>query len=198
MADMGEAYPIIVEKKKFVLEVIDTEESRFRETLERGLQILEEAFDTHCTDGGLLPGNIAFQLHDTFGFPLDLTQLIASERNIGIDVDGYNAKMAEQRAMGRANWKGSGDAGHETSAMTALKTVKQHLLAIPKQVMKPKSLRYLIKRDYLWRHCRRMDLSFWIAHPSMEKVVDILVIQAHYGLGTQRLLSETHRNQHKI
>ena len=100
MQDMGEAYPIIIEKKSFVLEVIETEESRFRETLERGLQILEDAFDTHCTDGGLLPGNIAFQLHDTFGFPLDLTQLIAAERNIGIDVDGYNVKMAEQRAMG--------------------------------------------------------------------------------------------------
>ena len=120
MDEMGSAYPVILEKRDFILEVIDTEESRFRETLERGLQILEEAFDNHCKDGGLLPGDIAFQLHDTFGFPLDLTQLIAGERNIGIDVDGYNAKMAEQRAMGRANWKGSGDAGHETSAMAKL------------------------------------------------------------------------------
>ena len=56
MKEMGDAYPVIVEKKNFVLEVIDTEESRFRETLERGLQILEEAFNTHCTDGGLLLG----------------------------------------------------------------------------------------------------------------------------------------------
>ena len=125
MKEMGMAYPIIVEKKSFILEVIETEESRFRETLERGLQILEEAFDAHCTSGGLLPGGIAFQLHDTFGFPLDLTQLIAGERNIGIDVDEYRAKMAEQRAMGRANWKGSGDAGHEESAMSELDSVTE-------------------------------------------------------------------------
>ncbi len=121
MQEMGDAYPIILEKKDFVLEVIDTEESRFRETLERGLQILEDAFAEHCADG-VLPGHIAFQLHDTFGFPLDLTRLIASERNIGIDVDGYNANMEEQRAMGRANWKGSGDAGQESSAIAQLDT----------------------------------------------------------------------------
>lgn len=121
MQEMGEAYPIILEKKDFVLEVIDTEESRFRETLERGLQILEEAFAEHCA-GGVLPGHIAFQLHDTFGFPLDLTRLIAGERNIGIDVDGYNAHMEEQRAMGRANWKGSGDAGQDNSAIAQLDT----------------------------------------------------------------------------
>ncbi len=119
MKEMGEAYPIIVEKKAFILEVIDTEESRFRETLERGLQILEEAFESHCQNGQL-PGDIAFQLHDTFGFPLDLTRLIANERNISIDETGYNAKMAEQKAMGRANWKGSGDAGHEASALKEL------------------------------------------------------------------------------
>ena len=104
MQDMGEAYPIIIEKKSFVLEVIETEESRFRETLERGLQILEDAFDTHCTDGGLLLVTL-HSSYDTFGFPL-ISHIIAAERNIGIDVDGYNVKMAEQRAMGRANWKG--------------------------------------------------------------------------------------------
>ena len=120
MSEMGGAYPLIVEKKDFVLEVIETEESRFRETLERGLQILEEAFEQHCSNGEL-PGHIAFQLHDTFGFPLDLTRLIASERNIDIDVVGYDTKMAEQRAMGRANWKGSGDVDAETSAMATLK-----------------------------------------------------------------------------
>jgi alanyl-tRNA synthetase len=125
MQEMGAAYPVILEKKSFVLEVIDTEESRFRETLERGLQILEEAFDTHCATGALLPGDIAFQLHDTFGFPLDLTQLIASERNIAIDIEGYNAKMEEQRAMGRANWKGSGDSGHEESAIAQLNTASE-------------------------------------------------------------------------
>jgi len=119
LSEMGEAYPLIVEKRSFVLEVIDTEESRFRETLERGLQILEEAFEQHCEDGQL-PGHIAFQLHDTFGFPLDLTRLIASERDIDIDVAGYDTKMAEQRAMGRANWKGSGDVNTESSALSTL------------------------------------------------------------------------------
>ena len=119
MTEMGTAYPVIVEQKQFVLEVLDTEESRFRETLERGLQILEDAFKTHCPNG-VLSGSIAFQLHDTFGFPLDLTRLIASERNITIDEQGYNAKMEEQKAMGRANWKGSGDTNSESSIISSL------------------------------------------------------------------------------
>ena len=119
MDEMGDAYPVIRAQASFVLEVLDTEESRFRETLERGLQILEEAFETHCTNG-VLDGDIVFQLHDTFGFPLDLTRLIAAERNISLDEAGYARKMEEQRAMGRANWKGSGDSDSEASPLAAL------------------------------------------------------------------------------
>lgn len=111
--EMGEAYPIIQEKASFVLEVIETEESRFRETLDRGLQILENAFVEH-THNNVLSGDIVFQLHDTFGFPLDLTRLIASEKNIDIDEAGYEKNMAEQKALGRANWKGADAAQSNT------------------------------------------------------------------------------------
>lgn len=119
MAEMGDAYPVIRAQESFVLEVLDTEESRFRETLDRGLQILEEAFETHCTNN-VLDGEIVFQLHDTFGFPLDLTRLIAAERGVSLDEARYHVKMEEQRAMGRANWKGSGDNDNETSPLANL------------------------------------------------------------------------------
>ena len=80
---------------------------------------LEEAFDTHCTNGKL-DGEVVFQLHDTFGFPLDLTRLIAAERSITLDETGYANKMEEHRAMGRANWKGSGDSDKARSPLADL------------------------------------------------------------------------------
>jgi alanyl-tRNA synthetase len=103
---MGEAYPELLERKAFIEEVIRGEENRFAETLVKGLQLLETAMESA---GETLTGEVVFKLYDTYGFPLDLTRLIADERKLSIDEEGYHKAMEAQRAAGRAAWKGSGE-----------------------------------------------------------------------------------------
>jgi alanyl-tRNA synthetase len=106
--EMGENYSELQQRSDFIREVVRGEEERFRETLDKGLALLDQAFDGLEEDGEL-HGDVAFKLHDTYGFPLDLTQLIAEERGYTVDGDGYTTAMEAQRAAGRAAWKGSGD-----------------------------------------------------------------------------------------
>jgi alanyl-tRNA synthetase len=111
---MGDAYPELVERRAFIDKVVSNEERAFRETLERGLTLIDDAITHLQADGGrTIDGAVVFQLHDTFGFPTDLTQLIASERGFNVDMEGYATHMEEQRARGRAAWKGSGAEGIE-------------------------------------------------------------------------------------
>jgi alanyl-tRNA synthetase len=111
---MGGAYPELVERRAFIDKVVSNEERAFRETLERGLTLIDDAITHLQADGGrTIDGAVVFQLHDTFGFPTDLTQLIASERGFNVDMEGYATHMEEQRARGRAAWKGSGAEGIE-------------------------------------------------------------------------------------
>ena len=105
---MSEAYPQLKEREDFISEVVLGEEERFSETLDKGLTILEQNFET-LSVGDVLSGDVVFQLHDTYGFPVDLTSLIAEERGFGIDHKGYEQRMEHQKATGRANWKGSGE-----------------------------------------------------------------------------------------
>jgi alanyl-tRNA synthetase len=105
---MGDHYGELRQRADFIREVVRGEEERFRETLDKGLNLLDRAFD-ELDEAGELPGETAFKLHDTFGFPLDLTRLIASERGYSVDGTGYAKAMEAQRAAGRAAWKGSGD-----------------------------------------------------------------------------------------
>ena len=102
------AYPELDERSSFVSEVVQAEEARFRRTLERGSKLLDEAM-AEAGDGGTLSGEVAFTLSDTFGFPLDLTRLIAAERGVQVDEPGYEAALGRQQAAGRAAWKGSGE-----------------------------------------------------------------------------------------
>jgi alanyl-tRNA synthetase len=106
IAGMVEAYPELVERQSFIEEVIRAEEERFAETLVKGLQLLEGEMDAAQ---GRLAGAVVFKLYDTFGFPLDLTRLIADERGVSLDEEGYHQAMEAQRAAGRAAWKGSGE-----------------------------------------------------------------------------------------
>jgi alanyl-tRNA synthetase len=116
--EMGQAYPELIRAAKLITETLKSEETRFRRTLERGLGILNEAIsniETQQAAGMLnqkpmLPGNIAFTLYDTYGFPLDLTQDALRVRNIAVDVDGFNQDMERQRQRARASWTGSGEA----------------------------------------------------------------------------------------
>lgn len=97
--EMGEAYPKLAEQAHRISEVLAIEEGRFFETLVDGMQILETEL---AKSGRMLSGEVAFKLHDTYGFPLDLTADVCRERGIEVDVAGFNAAMQEQRERARA------------------------------------------------------------------------------------------------
>ena len=102
----GDAYPELRERQTFVRDVVKVEEERFAATLDRGLALLEREFDKKPAQ---IAGQTAFTLSDTYGFPLDLTQLIAAERGLQVDEAAFQTLLAEQKAAGRAAWKGSGE-----------------------------------------------------------------------------------------
>ncbi len=105
---MGGAYPELVRALPAIVSELEQEEQRFRRTLGRGLMLLDEEAGK-LAPGGALPGETAFRLYDTFGFPLDLTQDILRGRGLGVDDAGFDAAMERQRAKGRDAWAGSGD-----------------------------------------------------------------------------------------
>ncbi|MBS0296814.1 MAG: alanine--tRNA ligase [Proteobacteria bacterium] len=109
VGEMGEAYPELRRAQHAIADTLRQEEERFRTTLGRGMSLLDQA-TKDLSDGQAIPGETAFTLYDTYGFPLDLTQDEARRRGLSVDVDGYEAAMARQREMGKANWKGSGQA----------------------------------------------------------------------------------------
>lgn len=105
---MALAYPELVEHKAFIVKVIHAEEERFHQTLQRGLELLETEFKK-MKPGSVLAGEVIFKLYDTFGFPKDLTEMIAREQGFILDEPGFEKCMNEQRERARANWKGSGE-----------------------------------------------------------------------------------------
>ncbi|MGR6469152.1 alanine--tRNA ligase [Rhizobium sp. PAMB 3182] len=111
--EMGRAYPELVRAEALISETLKLEETRFRKTLERGLVLLNDA-TTDLSKGGMLDGETAFKLYDTYGFPLDLTQDALRARGIGVDLAGFTDAMERQKAEARASWSGSGDKATET------------------------------------------------------------------------------------
>jgi alanyl-tRNA synthetase len=107
--EMGQAYPELARAEALVSETLLLEETRFRKTLERGLSLLDEA-SGDLKAGGTLPGEVAFKLYDTYGFPLDLTADALKARGIGVDNAGFETAMERQRAEARKAWAGSGEA----------------------------------------------------------------------------------------
>ena len=110
---MAAAYPELERASALIVETLRHEEERFRDMLGRGLKLLDDELDK--LSGDTLPGEVAFKLYDTYGFPLDLTQDALRERNLAVDTDGFDAAMEKQRAEARANWSGSGQ--EETEAV---------------------------------------------------------------------------------
>ncbi|WP_158806839.1 alanine--tRNA ligase [Beijerinckia sp. L45] len=110
--EMGQAYPELLRAEALIIETLRMEETRFRVTLARGLSILEDETRT-LVPGATLPGEVAFKLYDTYGFPLDLTQDALRARALAVDTDGFATAMARQKAEARKAWSGSGDAGTE-------------------------------------------------------------------------------------
>ncbi len=109
---MGGAYPELVDGRTLVIEMIQREEQRFRQTLARGSVLLDTELDA-LPEGGVLDGAVAFELHDTFGFPLEVTQEMADLRHVRVDVDGFDQAMAHQRERSRAAGRRTGVASGE-------------------------------------------------------------------------------------
>ncbi len=109
VAEMGQAYPELGRAQPLIEETLQREEVQFRRTLTNGLRLLDEA-TTALDAGDSLPGETAFRLYDTYGFPYDLTEDALRARGIGVERAGFDAAMAQQKAAARAAWKGSGEA----------------------------------------------------------------------------------------
>ena len=105
---MGAAYPELTRGQAMIEETLRLEETRFRQTLERGLHLLGDEL-ARLPEGVALPGAAAFKLYDTYGFPLDLTQDALREQGRTVDTAGFDAAMADQKAKARASWSGSGE-----------------------------------------------------------------------------------------
>jgi alanyl-tRNA synthetase len=109
VAEMGQAFPELVRAQPLIEETLEREETRFRQTLDKGLKLLDEA-TADLAEGAVLSGETAFRLYDTYGFPYDLTEDALRSRGLGVDRDGFDTAMAAQKAAARAAWKGSGEA----------------------------------------------------------------------------------------
>jgi alanyl-tRNA synthetase len=118
---MGNAYPDVLGNRDFIVGVLTREEERFRQTLKTGLAILEDELSEHTE---ALPGATAFLLHDTYGFPLELTEEIAGERGVAVDNAGFDAEMKSQRERAKAGRKGNAADGDRVDGYREV--VEQH------------------------------------------------------------------------
>lgn len=110
--EMGNAFPELIRAKPLIEETLLREESNFRRTLDKGLKLLDAEI-ADMEEGDVLPGETAFKLYDTFGFPYDLTEDALRAKSLGVDREGFDTAMAEQKSAARAAWKGSGDQASE-------------------------------------------------------------------------------------
>ncbi len=124
VALMGDAYPNLKASEQRIVEVLKAEEERFFETLENGMEILDAAL---AGGAKVLPGEVAFKLHDTFGFPLDLSNDVARERGVTVDEAGFAAAMDKQKAAGRAAGKFKMDRALEYAGAGNVFTGYEHL-----------------------------------------------------------------------
>ena len=111
--EMGDAFPALAHAQSMVTETLQSEENKFKRTLDKGLGLLADT-TAKLGKGDTLAGDVAFKLYDTYGFPLDLTQDALRLRGIAVDTDGFNAAMQHQKDEARKAWKGSGDTATET------------------------------------------------------------------------------------
>jgi alanyl-tRNA synthetase len=112
VGEMGAAYPDLVRAQPLIEETLKLEETRFRQTLANGLRLLDEATGA-MKPGDVLPGEVAFKLYDTYGFPYDLTEDALRAQGLGVDRAGFDKAMDGQKAAARAAWKGSGQKASE-------------------------------------------------------------------------------------
>ncbi|MGH1465528.1 MAG: alanine--tRNA ligase [Cognatishimia sp.] len=113
VSKMGAAYPELGQAQSLIQETLKLEETRFKQTLDRGLKLLDDEL-VGLAENAPLPGAAAFKLYDTYGFPLDLTQDALREKGREVDTGGFDTAMAEQKAKARAAWSGSGESADST------------------------------------------------------------------------------------
>ena len=138
IAEMGDAYPELAREQKRVVEVIENEENSFADMLQNGMKLLDAELPK--INNGVLPGDVAFKLFDTYGFPIDLTQMILRDKNIAVDVAGFEKCMAEQKERSRADTKGTRTlwesqelpATDDSSKYAPIAESQSHVLAILK------------------------------------------------------------------
>jgi alanyl-tRNA synthetase len=111
--EMGDAYPELVRAQPLITETLKLEETKFKRTLDNGLKLLGES-STGLKKGAVFPGDVAFKLYDTYGFPLDLTEDALRPRGIAVDTAAFDAAMKKQKDAAKAAWKGSGEAATES------------------------------------------------------------------------------------
>ncbi|MEQ1718565.1 MAG: alanine--tRNA ligase [Hyphomicrobium sp.] len=111
--EMGDAFPELVRGQALIAETLKLEESRFKKTLENGLKLLSDE-SGGLTKGAVFPGDVAFKLYDTYGFPLDLTEDALRPRGIAVDTKAFDVAMKKQKEAAKAAWKGSGEAATES------------------------------------------------------------------------------------
>ena len=137
--EMGDAYPELAREEKRVVEIIENEENAFADMLQNGMKLLDAELPKINND--VLPGDVAFKLFDTYGFPIDLTQMILRDKNISVDVAGFEKCMAEQKERSRADTKGTRvlwesqtelPATDDSSKYTPDASLQSHVLAILK------------------------------------------------------------------
>ncbi len=121
---MDDAYPDLAENRELIKETLGREEEGFRKTLSAGMKILDNHL-SEMNSGEALSGQIAFQLHDTYGFPMELTQEISEEMGVGIDQDGFDKAMREQRERARADSESKGiTKGIETEIQKSVESLE--------------------------------------------------------------------------
>ena len=123
---LGDVFPDVLPRREFISRTIQAEESRFHQTLARGLDMLEQSIEMLNTEGETeLDGERAFELYDTFGFPLDLTQLLTREKGITVDETGFEDSMSAQRARGRAAWQAAGSSAKDDEIAVYAEVLKE-------------------------------------------------------------------------
>ncbi len=122
---MKDTYPELVDRSEYISRVISTEEERFGSTLDYGMRMLNDLIENlKVKKDRTIPGEEAFKLYDTYGFPLDLTEDIARDSGFSVDTQGYTRAMEGQKEKARASWKGSGEEGIKPVYREVLQKIK--------------------------------------------------------------------------
>ena len=144
ITEMGAAYPELAREESRVVEIIQNEENAFADMLQNGMKLLENEIPK--VNNNVLPGEVAFKLFDTYGFPLDLTQMILRDKNIEVDVAGFEKSMAEQKERSRANTKGTRTLWESQTQLSDTDDTKKYM---PENEMESKVLSILRNGEFV-------------------------------------------------